>query len=65
MRGDDPERIGGFCGNALQGATYGGHTVVVQRLLIVSADPNAVSGYYGTLCRLRHTVAIIQLQICC
>jgi Ankyrin repeats (many copies) len=40
---------GGFYGNALQAASYGGHDQVVQRLLEAGADVNAQGGggFYG------------------
>jgi Ankyrin repeats (3 copies) len=45
--GADVNAQGGYYGNALQAASYGGHDQVVQRLLEAGADVNAQGGYYG------------------
>jgi ankyrin repeat protein len=39
--GADVNAQGGYCGNALQAASWGGHEEVVQMLLAAGADVNA------------------------
>ena len=46
-KGADVNAQGGFYGNALQAASYGGHDQLVQRLLEKGADVNAQGGWYG------------------
>jgi ankyrin repeat protein len=43
----DVNAQGGYCGNALQAASVGGHKQVVKMLLNKDADINAQGGYYG------------------
>ena len=38
---------GGYYGNTLQAASWGGHNQVMQVLLDKGADVNAQGGYYG------------------
>ena len=47
-RGDDIDAQGGYYHNALQAASYQGHTQVVQILLSQRADINAQGGYHGS-----------------
>ncbi len=47
-KGDYIDEKGGFCGTALQAASYNGHGEVIQYLLDQGADINYVSGHYGT-----------------
>ncbi|KAG9765197.1 purine and uridine phosphorylase, partial [Aureobasidium melanogenum] len=45
--GSNFEVQGGFCGNALQAASYGGHDKIVHMLLGRGANVNAQGGHYG------------------
>ena len=47
-RGDDPEKIAGFCGTPLQAAALSGHLLIVRDLLESGAATNTVAGHYGT-----------------
>jgi ankyrin repeat protein len=46
-KGADVNVQGGFYGNALQAASYGGHEQVVKMLLDRDADVNAQGGEYS------------------
>ena len=47
QRGDEIDKIGGFCGTALQAAAYGGHTNIITRLLEFGAGAGTQSGHFG------------------
>ncbi|KFY03640.1 hypothetical protein V490_00108, partial [Pseudogymnoascus sp. VKM F-3557] len=47
QEGADVNAQGGFYGNALQAASYGGHDKIVELLLSKDADVNAQGGFYG------------------
>lgn len=46
-KGADVNAQGGFCGNALQAASIGGHKAIVKLLLEKGTDVNVQGGYYS------------------
>ena len=65
-KGADVNAQGGYFGNALQAAAFGGHEAIVQLLLEEGADVNSQGGKYGNALQVASAMGhmpIVQLLL--